>query len=66
VADVLERLRERGLGDLPVVLGGIIPPEDAEQLRSLGVCRVYTPKDFDLTEIMSNIVQVVEESASAA
>ena len=66
VTDVLEHLRKLGLEDIPVVVGGIIPPEDAEQLRSLGVARVYTPKDFDLTEIMNNIVTIVEESSAAA
>jgi (2R)-ethylmalonyl-CoA mutase len=65
VTDVLEQLTKRGLENLPVVVGGIIPPEDAERLLSLGVARIYTPKDFDLTEIMNNIVTIVEESSSA-
>jgi (2R)-ethylmalonyl-CoA mutase len=63
VTDVLERLRKLGLEDVPVVVGGIIPEEDAEELRRAGVRRVYTPKDFDLTRIMSDIVDVVAESA---
>jgi (2R)-ethylmalonyl-CoA mutase len=62
VRDVLERLREAGLGDLPLVVGGIIPEEDAEELRSAGVRRVYTPKDYDLSRIMGEIVDVVAES----
>ncbi len=66
VVDVLEKLRDAGLGHLPVVLGGIIPEEDAAKLRKAGVRRVYTPKDFDLTRIMSDIVDVVEEFGSAA
>ena len=66
VIDVLEKLRDLGLGDLPVVIGGIIPDEDAVKLRKAGVRRVYTPKDFDLTRIMSDIVDVVEESGPAA
>ena len=66
VVDVLEKLRDLGLGDLPVVIGGIIPDEDAAKLRKAGVRRVYTPKDFDLTRIMSDIVDVVEESGPAA
>jgi len=66
VVDVLEKLRELGLGHLPVVLGGIIPDEDAAKLRQAGVRRVYTPKDFNLTRIMSDIVDVVEESGPAA
>jgi len=64
--DVLNELRNVGLGDLPVVIGGIIPDEDAAQLRKAGIRRVYTPKDFDLTRIMSDIVDVVEESGPAA
>jgi len=66
VVDVLDKLRELGLGDLPVVVGGIIPDADADALRKAGVRRIYTPKDFDLTRIMSDIVDVVEESGPAA
>jgi len=66
VVDVLDKLRDLGLGDLPVVIGGIIPDEDAAKLRKAGVRRVYSPKDFDLTRIMSDIVDVVEESGPAA
>ena len=59
VVDVVEQLREAGLGGIPVVVGGIIPEDDAEELKKAGVLRVYTPKDFDLTRIMSEIVDVV-------
>ena len=62
VTDVLAQLKEAGLAGLPVVVGGIIPEEDAEMLRSAGVSRIYTPKDFDLTRIMGEIVDVVAES----
>ncbi len=62
VLDVLERLRQRELGDLPVVVGGIIPEEDADRLRNAGVRRVYTPKDYDLVRIMDEIVDVVSEA----
>jgi (2R)-ethylmalonyl-CoA mutase len=65
VRDVLDRLQKAGRGDLPVVVGGIIPDEDAEALRAAGVRRVYTPKDYDLTRIMAEIVDVVAESAAA-
>jgi (2R)-ethylmalonyl-CoA mutase len=61
VRDVLEGLRAAGLA-IPVVVGGIIPDEDADALRAAGVERVYTPKDFDLTRIMDEICQVVEEA----
>jgi (2R)-ethylmalonyl-CoA mutase len=60
VQDVLAGLREAGIGDVPVVVGGIIPPADAELLTKAGVARVYTPKDFDLTQIMRDIVGVVD------
>jgi (2R)-ethylmalonyl-CoA mutase len=65
VMDVLERLRRAG-ARVPVVVGGIIPEDDARKLRSAGVARVYTPKDFDLTRIMGEIVDVVAESRAAA
>jgi ethylmalonyl-CoA mutase len=61
VADVLRGLEKEGL-ELPVVVGGIIPEEDARVLRNAGVKRVYTPKDFDLTRIMDEIVDVVAEA----
>ncbi len=66
VIDVLDRLRKIGLDEVPVVVGGIIPESDAERLRQAGVRRVYTPKDFDLTRIMDDIVDVVSESAPGA
>jgi (2R)-ethylmalonyl-CoA mutase len=59
VPAVLEGLREAGLDDVPVVVGGIIPESDARRLRELGVAAVYTPKDFGITEIMGGIVDVV-------
>ena len=62
VAEVLEGLRRAGIGDVPVVVGGIIPPDDAEALIKTGVARVYTPKDFDLTQIMGDIVAVVDHA----
>lgn len=65
VKDTVELLREAGLGDLPVVVGGIIPEDDARTLEQAGVRRVYTPKDFDLTRIMDEIVDVVAESNAA-
>jgi (2R)-ethylmalonyl-CoA mutase len=64
VVDVLEALRKEGLQDIPVIVGGIIPEEDARKLEDAGVRRVYTPKDFDLTAIMSDIVDIVAGSAS--
>jgi (2R)-ethylmalonyl-CoA mutase len=57
---VLDALRDRGV-DVPVVVGGIIPEADVEPLRAAGVAAVYTPKDFDLTRIMRDIVALVAE-----
>ncbi|HTB38524.1 MAG TPA: protein meaA [Reyranella sp.] len=62
VAEVLAGLRQAGIGDVPVVVGGIIPPADAEALIKTGVARVYTPKDYDLTQIMRDIVVVVDHA----
>ena len=64
VVDLLDALRAAG-ADIPVVVGGIIPDDDARKLREAGVKRVYTPKDFDLTRIMDEIVDVVEEAHAA-
>jgi (2R)-ethylmalonyl-CoA mutase len=61
VADVLRGLEKEAL-TIPVVVGGIIPDEDARVLTEAGVRRVYTPKDFDLTRIMDEIVDVVAEA----
>ncbi len=66
VAEVIEKLHAAGLKDVPVVVGGIIPPEDEAQLKAAGVARVYTPKDFDLTQIMRDIVDVVDRANQAA
>jgi (2R)-ethylmalonyl-CoA mutase len=62
VKDVVAGLREAGLDDVPVVVGGIIPPEDALALKQFGVAAVYTPKDFELNRIMSDLVEIVEEA----
>jgi (2R)-ethylmalonyl-CoA mutase len=55
---VMETLRESGV-DVPVVVGGIIPDADVAPLKEAGVAAVYTPKDFDLTRIMNDIVALV-------
>ncbi|HEY3528684.1 MAG TPA: protein meaA [Nocardioides sp.] len=62
VPAVLHGLEEAGIGDVPVVVGGIIPDSDARKLIDAGVAAVYTPKDFGLTEIMSGIVDVIREA----
>jgi (2R)-ethylmalonyl-CoA mutase len=66
VTEIMQRMQEADLSDVPVVVGGIIPPEDAEQLVKIGVSRVYTPKDFDLNSIMADILLIVEETALQA
>jgi ethylmalonyl-CoA mutase len=69
IPTVLAELREAG-ADVPVVVGGIIPPADEQALLDAGVSRVYTPKDFEVTRIMGDIVELVAEhnrvGASAA
>ncbi len=63
VRDVIARMKEAGLKDVPIVVGGIIPPQDASALKSAGVAEIYTPKDFELNRIMSDLVRIVEGSA---
>ena len=65
VPEVVRRLREAGLGDIPVVAGGIIPEADAARLRSEGVAAVYTPKDFELDKIMSDLIDLVDRQHAA-
>jgi len=66
VRDVIARMREAGVEDVPVVVGGIIPPQDAGALKEAGVAEVYTPKDFELNRIMADLVRIVEANADAA
>jgi len=66
IEEVMERLRAAGLGHVPVVVGGIIPEEDAARLRAMGVARVYTPKDFELNRIMFDIVALADPREVAA
>ena len=66
IGEVLDRLRAAGLGDVPVVAGGIVPAEDEAALRTAGVAAVYTPKDFDLTAILADIVEIVDRATREA
>ncbi|WP_293860240.1 protein meaA [uncultured Alsobacter sp.] len=59
VRDVMARLRSEGLSHIPVVVGGIIPPDDENVLRNIGVSAIYTPKDYAMDEIMKDIVRIV-------
>jgi (2R)-ethylmalonyl-CoA mutase len=62
VPQVVAGLREAGLDDVPVVVGGIVPDADARALREAGVAAVYTPKDYDLTGMMSDVVDVIRRA----
>ncbi len=65
VTDVMARLKAAGVS-IPVVVGGIIPPDDAERLKVAGVSAVYTPKDFQITDIMADVVRLVDPDDKAA
>jgi (2R)-ethylmalonyl-CoA mutase len=66
VRDVMTRLNEAGITHIPVIAGGIIPEDDAKELRAMGVAKVYTPKDFELNKIMADIVTLVDPRSFAA
>ena len=66
VEELMERMRAAGLDDVPVIVGGIIPEDDAQRMREMGVARVYTPKDFELNTIMMDIVTLADPQAVAA
>ncbi len=66
VPQVVAGLREAGAEDIPVVVGGIVPPQDAKLLLESGVARVFTPKDYELTEIMNEIVDVIRRANGLA
>jgi (2R)-ethylmalonyl-CoA mutase len=66
VKDVVARMHDAGLDDIPIVVGGIIPPEDAAALKAAGVAAVYTPKDYELNRIMADVVRIVELRAVRA
>ena len=65
VRDVMHRLRQAGLENIPVVVGGIIPGEDMNILKQLGVSKVYTPKDYDLNKIVIDLVSLMEKQNAA-
>ena len=66
IAEVLAQMRSAGLVNIPLIVGGIIPEDDAAALRASGVAAVYTPKDFELNRIMLDIVGLVDPSSAAA
>jgi (2R)-ethylmalonyl-CoA mutase len=63
VKEVVARMQEAGLDEIPVVVGGIIPPEDASLLKAAGVAAVYTPKDFQINRIMADLIRIVDTAA---
>ena len=66
VETLMKGLADAGLGHVPVIVGGIIPQEDAERLKGMGVARIYTPKDFELNRIMFDLVELVDQANLAA
>jgi len=66
VPSVLQGMKDAGMGDVPVIVGGIIPESDGKRLVELGVAAVYTPKDYGLTEIMGGIVDVIRKANGLA
>ena len=62
--EVMQRMKDEGLAGVPLVVGGIIPPADEKLLREEGVAAVYTPKNFDLNAIMTDLAHIIERSVS--
>jgi (2R)-ethylmalonyl-CoA mutase len=62
VPEVVAGLRAAGLDDVPVVVGGIVPDGDADRLRAAGVARVFTPKDFAITDVLDQVVDAIVEA----
>ena len=60
VREVVRLMGEAGMGDVPVVVGGIIPAADAGALGNMGVARIYTPKDYDLNRILGEVLDLLE------
>ena len=65
IEELMGRMTEAGLSHVPVVVGGIIPDDDADRLKKMGVARVYTPKDFELNAIMGDIVELAKQPETA-
>ncbi|MEO6504280.1 MAG: protein meaA, partial [Jatrophihabitantaceae bacterium] len=66
VPEVLDGMRAAGLDDVPLVVGGIIPDADAARLTSLGVARVFTSKDFELSKVLGGVLDAVREANGLA
>ena len=59
----MRELKAAGAADIPVIVGGIVPPEDEAALKTLGIARIYTPKDFDLNAIMDDMLSIAGDSS---
>jgi len=66
VEELVQKMQSAGLGDVPLIVGGIIPDDDANRLLKMGVAKVYTPKDFELNTIMMDIVALADPKPIAA
>nr|WP_050929124.1 protein meaA [Aestuariivita boseongensis] len=66
VEELVQKMKAAGLGDVPLIVGGIIPDDDAQRLLNMGVAKVYTPKDFELNTIMMDIVSLADPKPIAA
>jgi (2R)-ethylmalonyl-CoA mutase len=62
VQEVVRLMRNAGMTNVPVIVGGIIPPDDSLALKQMGVSATYTPKDFKITTIMGDVVKLVEKA----
>ena len=66
VEEIMEHLKKAGMEDVSVVVGGIIPTEDAERMKAAGVARVFTPKDYEIEDIMREIVAIIDADQQIA
>ena len=64
VSEIMKELKKNKIDNIPVIVGGIIPSEDEKTLLSIGIKAVYTPKNYQMKEIMSDIVSIVEKNLS--
>src|SRR5208283_414217 len=62
--EVIKLMKDEGLSEVPLVVGGIIPPADEKLLRESGVAAVYTPKNYDLNQIMTDLAHIIERSVA--
>ena len=61
VRDILDKMQTSGINHIPIIVGGIIPDNDKKELIDLGIAAVYTPKDFQLNDIMTDVVNIVQQ-----